>query len=305
MNILNQNKKFFLNTLILLLLLIYLPHIIKSFINFPYHFNLSELLTNYQGGFIRRGILGELILKAYQIFKINPLILLSSIFLFLFLIQIFTLYKLLEKYKNNYFLLIFILLGPVIILFSIYDIGAYLLKDKFINTLILIHAFFAYNSVKKKTSLSTYNYFLIFFLTPALNFNFLLHENQIFFLGVHLLISFYVYESLSDKSFLKSKYFYLYFTILISLILVSIDSSSILLQKISLIKTSLLENFPFIYEKFPMEKEFWSYRELAGNFNLKIGGFMKLFIYFSYNMSANLFVAFILSVGLIEVQVER
>tara|TARA_B100000780_G_C21081423_1_gene435493 strand:- start:98 stop:1462 length:1365 start_codon:yes stop_codon:yes gene_type:complete len=299
MIIFDQYKKFFLNILILLILFIYLPHIIKSFINFPYHFNLSELLTNYQGGFIRRGILGELILKAYQIFKINPLTLLSTVFLILFLVKIFILFKLLEKYRNNYFLLIFILLGPVIILFSIYDIGAYLLKDKFINILILIHAFAVSDFIKKKKSITSYNYFLIIFLIPGLNFNFLMHENQLFFLSVHILISFYVYQSLSNSSFLKSKYIYSYLTIFISLFLISVDSSAILLQKISLIKISLLENFPFIYEKFPIEKDFWSYDELVGNFNLKIGGFMKLFLYFDHTGSINTFIAFILSVVLI------
>ena len=152
---LNLFKKYFLNILILLILFIHLPHVIKSFINFPYHFNLSELLTNYQGGFIRRGVLGELILKSYQVFKIDPLILLSSIFSILFLIKIFILFKLLKKYKDNYFLLTFILLGPVIILFSVYDIGAYLLKDKFINVLILIHVFFVCDFIKKK---KIYNY---------------------------------------------------------------------------------------------------------------------------------------------------
>ena len=298
MTILNHYKKYFLNILILLILFIFLPHIIKSFLNFPYSFNLSELLTNYQGGFIRRGILGDFLLKTHQIFKIDPLILLSSIFLLLFLFKIFILFKLLEKYKNNYFLLIFILFGPVIILFSIYDIGAYLLKDKFINILILVHVFFALNFIKKKTIVG-YNYFLIFFLTPALHLNFLLHENQLLFLGVHILVSFYVYQSLSDKTFLKSKYIYSYGTILIPLILISIDSSAILLQKTSLIKISLLENFPFIYERFPEEKEFWSYKELVGNVNLKIGAVMKMTTFFTYGMTANLFIAFILSVGLI------
>ncbi|MDB9735517.1 hypothetical protein OAA93_02815 [Candidatus Pelagibacter ubique] len=297
--ILNLFKKYFLNILILLILFIYLPHVIKSFINFPYHFNLSELLINYQGGFIRRGVLGEIILKSYQVFKIDPLMLLSSIFSILFLIKIFILFKLLKKYKDNYFLLTFILLGPVIILFSVYDIGAYLLKDKFINVLVLTHVFFVCDFIKKKKSIITYNYFLIFFLVPFLNLNLLMHQNQFLFLGVHILISCYTYQSLSDKSFFKSKYIYSYLTVFISLFLVSIDSPSILLQKISLIKISLLENFPFIYEKFPMEREFLSFRELVGNFNLKIGGVMKMTVFFTYAMAANLFIAFILSVGLI------
>ena len=118
-----QIKKYFLDIIIIFLLTISLPHLINSYSNFPYHFNLSELLTNYQGGFIRRGILGEIVLKAHQILKIDPLIFLSTTFLLLFLVQIFILYKLLYNYRNNILLLIFILVGPVIVLFSIYDIG--------------------------------------------------------------------------------------------------------------------------------------------------------------------------------------
>ena len=78
-----QIKHYFLNLIISFLIIISIPHFINSFVNFPYHFNLSELLTNYQGGFIRRGILGEIILKTYQVFKIDPLIFLSTIFLIL------------------------------------------------------------------------------------------------------------------------------------------------------------------------------------------------------------------------------
>ena len=294
-----QIKKYFLNIIIIFLLTISLPHLINSYSNFPYHFNLSELLTNYQGGFIRRGILGEIVLKAHQILKIDPLIFLSTTFLLLFLVQIFILYKLLYSYRNNILLIIFILVGPVIVLFSIYDIGTYMVKDKFINTLILIHALVAYNTVKKNNSLKRYNYFLLIFVTPLLNFNFLLHENQLFFVGVHLLISLYVYDKVSNTSFLKSKYALLYLSVLVSLFFVSLDNPSSLEQKIELIKNSLIENFPFIYERFPMEKDFWSYNELAGNLNLKIGGIMKIFIYFNYTNVINLVIAFILSVGLI------
>ena len=294
-----QIKHYFLNLIISFLIIISLPHFINSFVNFPYHFNLSELLTNYQGGFIRRGILGEIILKTYQVFKIDPLIFLSTIFLILYLIQIFFLYKLLEKYRNNLIVLILILVGPVIVLFSIYDIGAYMIKDKFINALILLHAFIAFKTVNDKKSLKSYNLFLIFIIIPLINFNFLLHENQLFFVGIHILLSLYVYDKLTNTFFLKSKYALLYFSIFVSLLFVSLDTPLSLIQKIETIKSSLLENFPTIYERFPMEKEFWSYKELAGNLNLKIGGMMKIFIYFNYTNAINLIVAFILSVGLI------
>ena len=206
--------------------------------------------------------MGEIILKTYQVFKIDPLIFLSTIFLILYLIQIFILYKLLEKYRNNLIVLILILVGPVIVLFSIYDIGAYMIKDKFINALILLHAFIAFKTVNDKKSLKSYNLFLIFIIIPLINFNFLLHENQLFFVGIHILLSLYVYDKLTNTFFLKSKYALLYFSIFVSLLFVSLDTPLSLIQKIEIIKSSLLENFPSIYERFPMEKEFWSYKYL-------------------------------------------
>ena len=174
-----------------------------------------------------------------------------------------------------------------------------MIKDKFINALILLHAFIAFKTVNDKKSLKSYNLFLIFIIIPLINFNFLLHENQLFFVGIHILLSLYVYDKLTNTFFLKSKYALLYFSIFVSLLFVSLDTPLSLTQKIETIKSSLLENFPTIYERFPMEKEFWSYKELAGNLNLKIGGMMKIFIYFNYTNAINLIVAFILSVGLI------
>ena len=290
------SKYTFLQLLIFLLILLFLPHFIISLLDFPYPLNLSELLINYQGGFIRRGIFGEVILKIYQIFKINPLTLLSYIFIFIYLIQIFIFYKLLKKYNKNYFLLIFILLGPATILFSVYDVNAYMTKDKFVNIAILAHAFFACYFIKK-IDLKNYNLFLIFFLIPIINFNFLMYEPQLLFLGVHILISSYVYQMLSKKSFFKSKYIYTYLIILIPLFIIALDSN--LSSKIELIQVSLLKNFPFIYEKFIHETVFVSMRELEGNLNLKIGAIMKLFGLFKYSHIEAIMVSFFLSVGLI------
>ena len=294
-----KKENLFLLTLTILIFLLFLPHYVKSLINFPYQLNLQELLINYQGGFIRRGIFGEIILKIYQTFNIDPLKFLSSIFILISLLQIFIFYKLLVKYQNNYFLLIFILFGPATILFSIYDVSAYMLKDKFINILILIHVFFASYFIKKN-SLKNYNLFLIFFIIPTLNFNFLMHENQFLFLGIHILVSSYVYQSLSKKNFFKTKIIYAYALILIPILLIIFDSN--LNYKIQLIKISLLENFPFIWEKFPEVASFLSKEtvwELEGNLNLKIGALMKIYMFYNYPAITNTMIAFILSVSLI------
>lgn len=77
---------------------------------------ISEFLINYQGGFVRRGLLGELILFLYNNFKISPYFLILSISISAFLILI--IYFVIKFTRNGYSLFIlpfvFFLGNPVI-----------------------------------------------------------------------------------------------------------------------------------------------------------------------------------------------
>ena len=104
-----------------------------------YAFN--ELFINYQAGFIRRGLLGELFWYLNENFLIDARVFFSTLFLILYLIQIYLLYKVLHNYKKNFLIYIIILFSPVFILFNIYDQNLYYIKDIFIKLSILFHSY--------------------------------------------------------------------------------------------------------------------------------------------------------------------
>ena len=152
----NLNNKT-VNLIISKLILIYLFFItsiyfymnIQEGINLsPYAFN--ELFINYQAGFIRRGLLGEIFWNLNILFGIKPIVFFSYLFLFLYLMQIYFFYKIFEKYEKSIFIYLLIFLSPSLILFSIYDINMYFIKDIFIKLTILFHGLVIINHIENK-----------------------------------------------------------------------------------------------------------------------------------------------------------
>ena len=91
-----------------------------------------ENLINYEGGLVRRGFLGNLILEIYQLFKIHPIIIIQYIYLFaylIFVVQFFIVSKNLWHY--NPYIFILISLGSSVILFPIFDFDALFRKEIF------------------------------------------------------------------------------------------------------------------------------------------------------------------------------
>lgn len=113
-----------------ILLLLGIPFIyggVVFFTNFPRSYTWSELVINYQGGFIRRGLIGEVafqlngVIQARYFLSILPTVL-------YFLVIWFIVCR--EK-KIDFKSLIF-LLSPATILFPVYDFNAFARKDVFI-----------------------------------------------------------------------------------------------------------------------------------------------------------------------------
>lgn len=64
-------------------------------------FNLSEFLVNYQGGFVRRGLLGEILYWLWQSYSINPILIIQIISFICFLgVVIFFVYQFIKKHYN-------------------------------------------------------------------------------------------------------------------------------------------------------------------------------------------------------------
>ena len=98
-------------------------------------YSFNELFINYQSGFIRRGLLGEIFWQIQNFYRVSPVYFFSTIFFSLYLIYIFFFYFLLKRLKDFIFIKILIIFSPAFILFPIYDPNIYYVKDIFIKIL--------------------------------------------------------------------------------------------------------------------------------------------------------------------------
>lgn len=105
-----MTKKIFLNTYFLLFVISLIFSFINSFlIVYPKEsIGVSEFLINYQGGFVRRGLLGEILLHLHNNLKLSPYysIITLSIFSYIGIVIFFV--KLFIKNGYTLFILPFV-----------------------------------------------------------------------------------------------------------------------------------------------------------------------------------------------------
>ena len=289
---LNFDNIIVLRIFFLAVIFIYLPHFVESFNLFKDYPNYvvshsnyayGELFINYQGGFIRRGLLGEIYLQIYNQIGVQPKSFFATLFGILYLTQICLLYLLLKKFKNYIYLLIFVIFNPALILFNIYDLNVYMVKDVFINIAILFHAYFVSQNLTSNKKVEEYDKYFSFFLLPLIFVNILIHEFQVFFVLIHILLSFtfYIYRG---QNFLQSKTLKKYLILLVPTLAIILWHGNP--EQAAMIRESLL---PFSVEPHP---------QIEKSILYIIGSFIKFFVYFSYKDFLNLFASFLLTIFL-------
>ena len=172
----------------ILINLIYYYLIITSQIELK-DYSFNELFVNYQAGFIRRGLLGEISWQFHNLFLIRPIFFFSNLFLFNYLLQIFLFFYLLRKFVVSKFIFILVFFSPSLLLFHIYSPDLYFLKDSLIKSVLLLHAFIFYSTFVVNKEEKRYFNYLKFLIIPILFFVILTHEYQVFSLSLHFLIS--------------------------------------------------------------------------------------------------------------------
>ena len=103
-----------------------------------------ENLINYEGGIVRRGFLGNLILRIHELLEINPITLIQYIYFSaysVFILQLFIVTK--NLWNNNPYLFILIILSPAVILFPIFDFDAMFRKEIFFFLVFFYHVILA------------------------------------------------------------------------------------------------------------------------------------------------------------------
>lgn len=143
------------------------------------NWTMSEWLINYQGGFTRRGFLGNLAFELATFFNLKirfVIFLLQTIFYLFFLIVI---YNFLKDIKIN-FLSRLAIYTPIFLLFPIAEIESLVRKETVIFILFIIFLNLASNKFNKK-----YCNFYIFFIFPI---SFLIWEPIIFLFPIIVFI---------------------------------------------------------------------------------------------------------------------
>ncbi len=184
-DIINKN----LNTLSILIILIFFSPLF--FYSFKYVINIwafSDAFVNYSHGFIRRGLLGTILIKLNHLTGINVFYLHSLIFLIFTIINIFLFIYLIKKVSNDKIVYLFLLFNPALILFPLYDTGGYLRKEILVLTLMFLHVIMCSKFHTGKLSLKKYNSFL-FYLIPLIVALTLNHGIQFFLIPFHFFLT--------------------------------------------------------------------------------------------------------------------
>ncbi len=160
-----------------------------SFKTVLHEHSYSQIFINYSEGFIKNALLGSLVFKLKDLFNLDFKIIVNLFFLVFHFFNILLFLKIIKPLINfNKFIYIFFLLNPALILFSIYDIGAFLRKETFTITSFLFHIYFSQLYNNGLINREKYSNFFIYFLGPFFFINSLIHSIQILFLPVHFLI---------------------------------------------------------------------------------------------------------------------
>ena len=276
-------KNLITNAIFLLVIILYIPIVIKSFKEPIHSYAFTELHINYLGGFIRRGLLGEI----SRLFSplINNINFFASIFGILYFIHIILFYKLIKKFENFSLIIIFLSLSPSLLLFPITRPENYMRNDIFFIIAILSHSLFIYRSSFNNIYLKNYSRFQKIYLIPFLFLNILIHEAQIFFISVHLLLT-YSFVQKNLKEFFKSNFAKIYLVLLIPFIMAILNpGNDFEIREIKNYLSTLLHT-----------NNLDPINNLYGNINLALGSVLKSFVFYTYNMFTNLFAAIILSV---------
>jgi hypothetical protein len=174
------------------------------YLNFYAHksdgYIIGDWLINFDGGFVRRGLGGYLIIIISELINIKPNLAVFSIQLIIYLSFIIILFKLLYKKILNFWFII-ILLSPATLLFPILDPRAIGRKE-----IILFFLFALYivclNKHKVKSNLTIFTFSIVLAICTFF------HE-LLFFYTPYFIFATYVYSKTNNVQFNFKKYFFI------------------------------------------------------------------------------------------------
>ena len=178
---------------------------------FPEKYVFTEWLINYEGGYVRRGLLGQLVFFISEILEINIkyLILIFQVVSYFIYFTIF--YFIFSKIEINFFWLL-IIFSPILFAYPLVELMVLGRKDIFVISIFL---FFSIINFKNFRNL------FIFFLI-AFGLSTFVHEITFFYI-FHYLFIVYLYNKLILKEKIKLVYICLFFIFLSVLLYLNLN----------------------------------------------------------------------------------
>jgi len=208
MNFYKNNKIIFLYFAYIILATIFF--LIAHAQQFPIKYTYTEWLINYEGGFIRRGFLGQAVYELSNLLKINIVTTIVCFQICAYLTYYFIFIYILTKLKINFFWIIFIF-SSISFLYPLGELESLGRKEIFVLLFFLIFSLINTTNIK--------NLFIIFFIFFAISN--LIHEITFFYIHYYLLIIY-----LKSKIYLKKNISieYYIFTFLLVCLLIYLNA---------------------------------------------------------------------------------
>jgi hypothetical protein len=170
---------------------LFLPAVFRSFTSRRLTWAVTDALINFRGGFVRRGLLGELILRFCTATGMSPFVVIATIFFLTTIVTAAALFWLLLPYVRRWpMVAALVLFSPALLLFPVHEFSAYARKESFVLIVLLLHAIVARRFAAGEISVERMRRFHILLLMPALTLCMFIHEVQLFFLPAHVGILF-------------------------------------------------------------------------------------------------------------------
>ena len=136
-------KNFFSNYFLISIVMsaaIYFLWSVKLLNDFPWRYVFTDWIINYEGGYIRRGLLGEVSINLSNFLNLNIKYVFLLIHLSTYLLFHVLFYKFFSNFKKNYvfYLLCF---SPLVFLYPIATFEAFARKEIFYITFFLLNCY--------------------------------------------------------------------------------------------------------------------------------------------------------------------
>lgn len=257
----NFSSNYFLIA-ILISSLIYFLWLLKLLNDFPTRYVFTDWIINYEGGYLRRGLIGQISIYLSIFFKLNIKYIFFILHFLIYLLFHFLFYKFFLNFKKNYIFFLFCF-SPLVFLYPIIIFESLARKEIFYITFFLLNC-----------------YLLIKFYNRNLNF---------FFTNFFIILSYFIHEA----SILFSFFFYFCYFIFLKRNNFNIRLSEIIIIFIIFLVFFYFISLPVTEEKITkmvsfINKNFFEITRFSGAISwidLGIGGITDFLKYHSISVA--------------------